>query len=306
MNYNFRLIVTNDPAQRVPFPSPVNYDRERYRLLENWLQEKAARHEKVAASDVLDFYARRNHKFELNNKQAAIISLGYFGGQAGWAAADYSERERIYADHKDYTLGLLHFLGHDAAVPEDVRTEMAKWGLDRREFRDHGNFPYQLYVREARRMRGAYVMTQRDITDDRRKSDAVAMNSHHIDGHHVRRVALTDSKFVNEGRLWRRGFAYQVPYRALVPVKTQCENLLVPCAASFTHVAFCTLRLESEWMGMGHASGVAAALALKGSQAVQDIDVTALQALLRAQRQIVDFVPGRPEKNDEIRGPEEF
>lgn len=306
MNFNFRLIVTNDPAQSVPFPSPANYDRGRYQLLENWLQERAARGEKVKTTDVLDFYARRNQKFELNNKQAAIISLGYFGGQADWPAADYATREKIYADHKDYTLGLIYFLGHDESVPADVRTEMGQWGLDRREFRDNGNFPYQLYVREARRMRGAYVMTQRDITDERRKPDAVAMNSHHIDGHHVRRVALTDSKFLNEGRLWRRGFAYQVPYRALVPVKAQCENLLVPCAASFTHVAFCTLRLESEWMGTGHAAGVAASLALTTSRAVQDIEIPALQALLREQRQVIDFIPGQQEKNEEVRGPEEF
>lgn len=296
MNYNFRLTFAKDPAHQVPIPLPDHYDPARYRLLENWLRAKAARHEDVKLTHLLDFYARRNDKHEVNNKQNAIISMGHFGGQFGWPDGDYATRARIFADHKDYTLGLLHFLATDASVPENVRAEMKAWGLHKDEFADNGNFPYQLYVREARRMRGVIVMTQRDVQEDRRKPDAVGIASHFIDGHHVQRVALSPTEFVNEGRIWRPGYAYQVPYRALTPKPAECSNLLVPGAASFTHVAFCTYRLESVWMIAGHAAGVAAAVAARAGQSVQDVDVPALQKRLREQKQVVDFVAGQPEK----------
>ncbi len=296
MNYNYRLCFTQRPENKTPIPAPANYDRVRYRLLENWLREKAARGEAVKLTDIVDLYARRNGKFEVNNKQAAIISLGHFGGQFDYPDADYATRDRITADHRDYTLGLLQFLANDETVPEKLRAETRTWGLAKDEFADNGNFPYQLYVREARRMRGAFVVTQRDVTEDRRKTDSIGISSHFIDCHHVQRVAVSPTEFVNEGRIWRIGWAYQIPYRSLTPPAAECANLLVPGAASFTHVAFCTYRLESVWMIGGHAAGTAAALAAKAGKPVQDVDVAVLQERLRAKKQVVDFVPGQPEK----------
>jgi hypothetical protein len=299
MNYNFRLTFAREPSLRAPIPEPASYDRGRYALLENWLRSAG---DAVKLADVFDFYPRRNGKFEVNNKQAAIISLGHFGGQFDYPAAEYAARGRIVADHWDYTLGLLHFLAGDAAVPAGLRAEMRAWGLHKAEFADNRNLPYQLYVREARRMRGAYVVTQTDVTADRRKSDAIGLSSHFIDSHHVQRVALSASEFVNEGRIWRIGWAYQIPYRALTPQAAECQNLLVPGAASFTHVAFCTYRLESVWMIGGHAAGVAAALAASGDQPVQSIDTGELQSRLKAQKQVVDFASGQPEKWSDPKG----
>lgn len=306
MNYNFRLTFAKDPQQQVPIPPPQQYDRARYRLLENWLREKSARAEAVKLPDLLDFYGRRNGKFEVNNKQAAVISLGHFGGQFDYPDADYAARDRIVADHWDYTLGLLHFLAHDASVPENLRTEMRSWGLHQDEFRDNGHLPYQLYVREARRMRGEFVVTQRHVQQDRRQPDSIGLSSHFIDSHHVQRAALSPTEFVNEGRIWRIGWAYQIPYRAMTPQAAECRNLLVPGAASFSHVAFCTYRLESVWMIAGHAAGVAAALAARSGKPVQDVDVAALQDKLRQQQQVVDFVPDAPEKCEHLNGPPEF
>lgn len=306
MNYNFRLTVTNDPAFRVPIPEVKVYDSHRYALLADWMRDKTARQQPVKLTDVLDLYQRRNHKYELNNKQAAIISLGHFGGQFDWPEADPARRAEIYHDHLNYTLGLLNFLATDESVPENVRAEMKQWGLHKDEFADNGNLPYELYVREARRMRGAYVVTQKDVQEDRRKPDAIGMSSHFIDCHHVQRVALNDHEFVNEGRIWRMGYAWQIPYRALTPKQEECSNLLVPGAASLTHVAFCTYRLESVWMIAGHAAGVAAAMAAKNGLPVQQVDVPKLQDKLRAQKQVVDFLPGQPEKNDKLNGPPEF
>lgn len=301
MNYNFRLTVTKDPKKFVPFPKPKNYDRKRYTLLINWLKDR-----KTGLRNIIDFYRRRNGKFEMNNKQSAIISLGHFGGQFNWSNADYDERDKIYKDHLDYTLGLIHFLSTDEAVPENVRNEMKSFGLHKDEFADNNNLPYQLYVREARRMVGEYVVTQHDVQTDRRKADSIGFSSHFIDSHHVQRVAVSESQFVNEGRIWRMGYAYQIPYRSILPKKAQCTNLLVPGAASFSHVAFCTLRLESVWMITGHAAGVAASMAINNSGNVHEVKVSELQEKLRIQGQVVDFIPGKPEKCDKLNGPKEF
>jgi hypothetical protein len=306
MNYNFRLTVAKDPNLQVPIPAPKNYDVKRYALLADWLRFKASSKTVVKLEDVLDLYKRRNGKLELNNKQSAIFSLGHFGGQFDWPEADYATRQRIYDDHMDYTLGLLFFLANDESVPEKMRAEMKAYGLHKGEFADNGHLPYQLYVREARRMRGEHVVTQQDVQTDRRKPDSIGMSSHFIDCHHVQRVAVNEGEFVNEGRIWRMGYAYQIPYRALTPKADQCTNLLVPGAASYTHVAFCTLRLESVWMITGHAAGIAASLAIKDDVPVQHVPVAALQEKLRAQKQVVDFIPGMPEKCEHLNGPPEF
>jgi FAD dependent oxidoreductase len=298
MNYNFRLTVTRDPKLQVPIPAPRQYDAKRYALLGHWLQEQVAQKNPMSIRDFLDFYGRRNGKFELNNK--------HFGGQFHWSEASYEERERIYEDHKDYTLGLLHFFATDPSVPANMQQEMKAVGLHRGEFVDNKNLPYQLYVRESRRMRGTYVVRQQDVQTERHKPDSIGMGSHFIDCHHVQRLALNENEFLNEGRIWRIGYAHQIPYRSIMPKATECTNLLVPVAASFTHVAYCTLRVESVWMITGHAAGIAAATAAKSNVAVQKIDVSFLQDQLRAQQQVVDFIPGMPEKCEELNGPPEF
>jgi len=306
MNYNFRLTVAKDPQLQVPIPSPKNHDASRYALLAGWLRDQAAQKKPVKLADLIDLYERRNGKFELNNKQSAIISLGHFGGQFDWPDAGYAQRAQIYEDHLNYTLGLLHFLANDPAVPANVRSEMKSLGLHKDEFTDNGHLPYQLYVREARRMRGAYVMRQQDVQTERRKPDSIGMSSHFIDCHHVQRVAVSPDAFVNEGRIWRMGYANQIPYRAITPKAEECANLLVPGAASYTHVAFCTLRLESTWMIVGHAAGLAAAEIARNGIPAQTVDVPALQKKLQAQGQVVDFLPGKPEKCEHLNGPPEF
>jgi len=306
MNYNFRLTVAKDPKLQVAIPAPKHFDAKRYSLLANWFHEQAAQKKVLKLGDIIDLYGRRNGKFEMNNKQSAIFSLGHFGGQVDWPDATYEQRARIYEDHLEYTLGLLRFLARDDSVPENVRAEMKSMGLHKDEFADNGHLPYQLYVREARRMRGEYVVTQRDVQTERRKPDSIGISSHFIDGHHVQRVALSENEFVNEGRIWRMGYAYQIPYRALTPKAAECRNLLVPGAASFTHVAFCTFRLESVWMIAGHAAGIAAATAAKDGIDIQKVDIPALQGKLRAQNQVIDFLPGQPEKCEHLNGPQEF
>ena len=295
MNYNYRLCFTRLEGNKTPIPAPANYDPARFELLARFCTAATAAGRRLALADFIDLYERAEGKFEVNNKQAAVISIGHFGGQFDYPEADSERRAAIEADHKEYTLGFLHFLATDARVPEAVRTEIRGWGLAKDEFADNGNWPYSLYVRQARRMVGSLVMTQKDVLDDRRKDDSVGMGSHFIDSHHVQRVAVSPTVFCNEGRIWRPGHAYQVPYRALTPRAEECSNLLVPVAASFSHVAFCTFRVEATWMVAGQAAGTAAAMAAKHGVAVQRLPVAALQETLRGQKQVIDFVPGQPE-----------
>lgn len=306
MNYNFRLIVTRDPKHRIPFPKPKHYDSPRYRLLANWLRERAGKRQPLRLGDIIDLYGRRNGKLEMNNKQSAIISLGNLGGQFEWPEASFQERQKIYDDHLDYTLGLLQFLATEAVVPETLRKEVRGLGLHSEEFADNGHLPYQLYVREGRRMRGRYVVRQQDVQTERRKHDSIGMGSHFMDSHHVQRLAVSPTEFLNEGRIWRKGYAYQIPYCALTPRREECTNLLVPLAASFTHVAYCTLRVEGTWMVTGHSAGVAAAMAAAGNIPVQEVPIKKLQEKLRRQGQVLDFIPGQPEMCEQLHGPEEF
>ncbi|MEZ0385970.1 MAG: FAD-dependent oxidoreductase [Verrucomicrobium sp.] len=298
MNYNWRLCLSNDPEQSTPFPEPKTYDRARYKVLENWIREKVAAGGTVKLVDIIDLYSHapgRKDKKEVNNKQAAVISVGHFGGQFDYPDADYAKRDQIVQDHTDYTVGLFHFLRTDESVPETLREETKQWGLAKDESTDNDNWPYQFYVREARRMKGVYVMTQKDITEDRRKNDSIAMGSHFIDSHHVQRLAVSPTEFVNEGRIWQEGKVYQIPFRAILPKAEECTNLLVPGAASYSHVAFCTYRLESTWMMSGHAAGVAATRAALWGKNVQELIVENLQERLRAQGQVIDYLPGAPE-----------
>lgn len=284
MNYNFRPTMTKDPSKMRPITKPANYDPSRYSLLGDYLKERP----NTKLNELVGIYGRGNGKWEFNNQQHSSISLGLFGGNVDYPDADRATRQKIYQDHKDYTLGYLYYLGHDKAVPEPLRKEMLSYGFSTDEFKDNDNFPYYLYIREARRMQGEYVMTQHDILTNRQKEDAVALGSHWIDSHHVQRVAISKSSFTNEGRIWHRVTEpFELPYRIILPKATEVTNLLVPVCASLSHVAFCTYRLESTWMQMGHVAGTAAGLSLKYETDLHKLPIERLQYQLRTEGMIL-------------------
>lgn len=283
MNYNFRPTMSKEPGNMRPVTLPPNYDPERYQLLTDFLKA----HPDTKLGDLIGIYERGSGKWEFNNRQHSSISLGLFGGNVEYPDADYEKRKEIYQDHKDYTLGYLYFLGHDESVPQKLREEMLSYGFAKDEFKDNDNFPYYLYIREARRMQGDFVMTQHDILANRTKNDAVTLGSHWIDSHHVQRVAITDSTFTNEGRIWHRVTEpFEIPYRVMLPKAAEVKNLLVPVAASLSHVAFCAYRLESTWMQMGHVAGTAAGLSLKYNTDPAALEIADLQYKLRLEGMI--------------------
>ncbi len=278
MNYNFRVMMSSN-SDRAPFPKPAKYDAKRYLLLTRLLKNKP----ETKFRDIIDMYSWTypKGKFETNNKQKSVISLGHFGGNVEYPDADYKKRQAIYDDHKNWTLGLLYFLANDASVPKSLHDEVNLYGFTADEFKDNGNFPYYLYVREARRMKGALIQTQKDILEDRKKPDAICLGSHWIDSHHVQRVAVSKTQFVNEGRIWHSTTdPYEFSYRTITPRQSECSNLLVPGCLSVSHVAFCSARVECTWMQLGNSAGIAAAMASSQKKDVQALDVKALQERL--------------------------
>ena len=185
------------------------------------------------------------------------------------------------------------FLQHDEALPAELRREAQSWGLAADEFTETAGWPPQLYVREARRMRGAYVFTQMDRQYNLTKPDSIGLFSYNIDSHNGQRNAAPGGKVrvLNEGDFELYGGPLgQIPYRVITPQRSQATNLLAPVPLSSTHMGYGTLRLEPQYMIIGQSAGVAVAQALhSGAQAVQDVDIGVLQARLRALGQLIDI-----------------
>ncbi len=284
MNYNFRPTMSKDPKNMRPITQPANYDPSRYQPLADFLKE----HPDTKLTQLVGIYARGSGKWEFNNQQNSTISLGLFGGNLDYPDATLERRKQIYQDHKDYTMGYLYFLGHDRSVPASLKDEMLSYGYAADEFKDNGNFPYYLYIREARRMQGDFIMTQHDILNNREKPDAVALGSHWIDSHHVQRVAVSKNSFTNEGRIWHKVTEpFEISFRVILPKRSEAANLLVPVCGSLSHVAFCSYRLESTWMQMGHVAGTAAALSVRESTDPRNLPIEKLQYKLRTEGMIL-------------------
>jgi hypothetical protein len=276
--YNVRLNLTFDTDNQVPIEKPDGFDPKEYELLARCLQ--MGHIEKL--SQIIGLYDIPNSsKRECNNRQFSFVSMSLPGEQTAWAQASFEQREAIHARYRDYTHGMLWFLKTDERVPESIRAEMATFGFCKDEWRDNGHWPWYLYVRAARRMKGLYILTQSDITERRDKEDVIHIGSHFIDSHHVTRYAVDRDHFINEGRIWQEGVRFDIPYRAITPVAEECENLLVPVCVSASNVAFCAIRLEPTWMHLGEAVGIASCMAARNNQAVQKVNVSRLQTRLR-------------------------
>ncbi|SFJ18972.1 FAD-dependent oxidoreductase [Planctomicrobium piriforme] len=282
--YNYRICVTQRPDILIPFPKPANYDPARYELLLRLIQS----YPKVRFGRLVHLGRIAHEKFDLNAQ--GLFSTDYPGGNVDYPGGDAAARERIRQDHIDYVQGFLWFLSHDERVPRELRDETNSWGLCRDEFVDNHNWPYALYVRDARRMVGEHVMTQRDIQTEIEKPDSVAMGSFVIDCHIVQRIVTADGFVTDEGSFPDApARPYQIPYRSIIPRKNDCENLLSPVCISASHIALCSMRMEPVYMALGQASGVAAVMAIRSEKPVQEIDVPQLQATLREQKQVLQL-----------------
>lgn len=288
MTYSFRLCLTSDPKNLVPIPKPTNYNPAKFEIVRRALQAGI----KVG----FDLYPLPGGKLDGNNSIGGEFSLGLVGGGEGWHSADEAGRKMIWEAHKQYTLEFFHFLTTDPAVPIETRAQYSKLGLCKDEFGDHGHFSPALYVRESRRMKGLYVISQKDILDSPRKDDPIAVSSFPIDSHDCQRIAIQGQGVINEGTIFpvrrtnpKQGYAYHVPFRSILPEHDQCDNLLVPVALSCTHVGMASLRIEGTWMVIGQGAGIAAALAAEQDLAVQELQYTKLRERLLVQGQALEL-----------------
>jgi len=288
--YNFRVIATNNPVNRIPWPKPRNYDPRRYELLARLL---AAMEKKLGRPQVfneLTLIANiPNQKADFNNQDA--FSTDYIGKNYDYPDGSYRRREEIWQDHIDYVQGFYYFLANDPRVPRSLQMEVREWGLCKDEFEDTGHWPHQLYIREGRRMVGEYVMVQKDLQTDRLKPDVIGMGSYNSDSHNVQRFVNAAGFVENEGDMQVPVQPYQIPYRVMLPKRTEATNLLVPVCFSASHVAYSSLRMEPQYMIIGHAAGVAAGLVIRANKPVQEIDVPELQKILKSQAAVFEYVP---------------
>jgi hypothetical protein len=280
--YNFRMILTDDPSNRAPFTKPAAYDPKRFELAARWLNGfvKAKGRAPRMNEILLPAQIAGKQKWDFNNRGA--FSTDYIGKSWEYPNASYNRRAEIWADHKRYTQELFYFLQNDPRVPKETQTEIAPFGLAKDEFTDNGNWPYQLYIREARRMVGDYVVTQKDIQTELTKSDVIAMGSYNSDSHNVQRYVTPEGNAQNEGNMEVTVTPYQIPYRVLLPKQAQATNLLVPVCFSASHVTYSTLRMEPQYMMLGQAAGIAAKMAITNNVAVQAINAQRLSEKLQS------------------------
>ncbi|MDB5321043.1 MAG: hypothetical protein JWN40_2674 [Phycisphaerales bacterium] len=282
--YNYRICMTDAAENRVPFPKPAGYDERDYELL-------LRAFEAGLAGAPWGPRGMPNRKTDTNNSGA--FSTDFIGMNNDYPEADYATRDKIIADHIQYTQGFLWTLANHPRVPEKVRASASKWGLAKDEFVDTGNWPFQLYVREARRMIGEYVMTEADCKWTRKAEDPIGLGSYTMDSHNTQRYVDPTGHARNEGDVQVRvGGPYGISYRSLVPKANECSNLLVPVCMSASHIAYGSIRMEPVYMIMGQACGTAACMAIDDGVAVQKVAYPKLRERLLADKQLIEWKGG--------------
>jgi hypothetical protein len=277
--YCYRWCATDHPDNRIPFPKPAGYDAGQYELLVRVLD--AGWRQTFHKFDLLP-----NRKTDTNNH--GPFSFDNIGMNYDYPEASYERRKEILAEHRTYQQGLLWFLSNDPRVPADVREEANRWGLPKDEFKDNGHWPHQIYVREARRMVGAFVMTENELTKKKPTPDSVGMGSYTIDSHNVRRYVTPEGNVQNEGDIGVPISPYSIAYGALVPKRGEVANLFAPVACSASHIAYGSIRMEPVFMILGQSAATAAALAIDGNLAVQDVPYATLRDRLLADGQVLE------------------
>lgn len=279
--YCFRMCMSNAAENRLPFPKPDNYDESRYELLFRNFEAGDLRF--PMKPDMMP-----NRKTDTNNNCA--FSTDYIGGNYAYPDADYAAREAIIRDHEDYQKGLMWTLANHPRVPESIRREMAQWGLPKDEFVDNGNWPHQLYIREARRMVSDYVVTELDCRRVQIAEDSVGLGSYNMDSHNIRRFVTSDGFVQNEGDIQvSPGGPYLISYRAIIPARDQIENLSVPVCLSSTHIAYGSIRMEPVFMVLGQSAATAAVLALESDVKLQALPFAELRERLLKDGQVLDL-----------------
>ena len=281
--YNYRLCFTDFAPNKVELPKPENYNAADYELCGRWFE---------ANPDAFPLIISKmpNHKTDINNKLA--FSTDFIGCNYNYPEASYEERAKIAKAHKDYTLGLFYFWKTDPRTPEAFRERIKSLGLPKDEFQFSGNWPFYMYIREARRLVGDYVMTQHDCQNTKATPESIGMGSYTLDSHNTSRYVDEYGFVQNEGDVQaslRESGPYKIAYGAIIPKREECQNLFVVCAVSASHIAYGSIRMEPVFMLLGHSAAAAAVQCIDSDCAVQDINYKTLAKTLRAEGQVLSM-----------------
>ncbi|AHF89547.1 xanthan lyase [Opitutaceae bacterium TAV5] len=290
--YNFRICMTQEKDNLVPFPKPEGYDRQAYELLARYLatgwNQVFHKHDRI-----------RGLKTDTNNHGA--VSSDFIGGNYAWPTASHEEREKLFQAHVTWVQGLWWFYAHDPAVPAGIQAQVNTWGLAKDEFTDSGNWPNQLYIREGRRMVGDLVMTELHCLSKQKVDDAIGMAAYTMDSHNCRRFVDENGHVRNEGDVQvKLPKPYPIGYRSIIPPRAdRVKNLLVPVALSASHIAFGSIRMEPVFMILAQSAAIAVATARRaGDIAVQDVAYSELRPQLDAAKQVLAWDDSKTHAGD--------
>ncbi|MFO7668018.1 MAG: FAD-dependent oxidoreductase [Bacteroidales bacterium] len=275
--YCFRMCLTDHPGNRIPFSKPENYDERNYELLFRNYESGYQRIPWINSQ-------MPNRKTDTNNRDG--FSTDFIGQNYDYAEASYEEREEIVERHRNYQQGLMWTLANHPRIPEQIRAEVSRWGTCKDEFEREDGWQQQLYIREARRMIGEVVMTQRHCEGIEVVEDGIGLAAYGMDSHHVQRYITANGTVQNEGNV-EAGVQgpYPISYRSIIPKKSECVNLLVPVCISATHIAFGSIRMEPVFMVLGQTAATAASMAVDEGITVQEVNYPKLKEQLIQDRQ---------------------
>lgn len=279
--YNYRLCVTTDPANRLPFTKPEGYRELDHEMLLRNLEAGDVRFPAL-------LHKLPNGKTDWNSMHA--VGTDYVGANWAYPEADYATRRKIEQAHELYIRGHLWTLANHPRIPAEIRTQASTYGLCKDEFPTRGGFSPMIYIREARRLQGAYVMTELDCKGKRTPDDPVALASFGLDSHAVRYFVTSRGFLERDGVIWNvPPRPYGVSYRSLTPKAEECTNLLVPVCLSATHAAHGSIRMEPVFMQLGQAAAMAAGIAIKQGTSVQAVPYAPVRDLLKAAKLPVEW-----------------
>ncbi len=277
--YCFRMSLTDVDENKVPIEKPQGYDELEYELLFRNFEAGETRVPWLP-------HMMPNRKTDTNNRWG--VSTNKIGINYEYPNGNYSIRQSIIAEQEHYQKGLMWTLANHPRVPKNIRDEVKKWGLPADEFTNNGHWPDQIYVREARRMIGEYVMTENDCRRITIADQSIGMGSYTMDSHNVQRYITRMGCVQNEGNIevWAGG-AYAIPYASILPKRNECDNLLVTCAMSASHIAYGSIRMEPVFMILGQSATTAASMALETNTELHDLSYPRLREQLLADQQFL-------------------
>ena len=284
MAYTFFPCLTSDSSNMMPFSMPPDYSPSQYLAVKLCIERNGI----DQLADLVSLLPlTHNSKYLLlsNTSGETLLSSDFAGASWGYPNADWPTREQIRGNHHRYVAGLLYFLANDQSVPGSIRSAMGTYGLALDEFTDNGHWPWQMYVREGRRLVGKYVMIEPDLIANPKKTDSVGLNNWPIDCHTCDLFAMTNgyghAAMVIDGWIYnKQTVTYELPFSSMLPIASEVTNLAVVVCLSASHIAFCSLRVEPGLMALGEAAGTAAALALNAGVDLSSVNVSQLQSTL--------------------------